>query len=98
VLFWNSRTVHGALPTKDGKFSRKSLTAHYLPSHMAFGNLFTEKDWINYHSYNEHRYFANQPEYSMKAMLISRVKQTLYDHPVALKLARKLQRHSISDI
>ena len=97
VMFWNSRTIHGALPTRDNKFSRKSLTAHYLPSHLSFGNLFTTKHWVTYRQHNEHFYFANQPEYSLKAMLMSKVKQAVYDRPGVLRLMRKFQRHSISD-
>jgi phytanoyl-CoA hydroxylase len=37
VLFWNSRVTHGSLPTQDPTFSRKSLTAHYLPAPYEFG-------------------------------------------------------------
>lgn len=39
VLFWNSMTVHGALPTRDPAHSRKSLTAHYLPDGYEFGSI-----------------------------------------------------------
>lgn len=31
VLFWNSGTIHGSLRSNTNKFSRKSITAHYLP-------------------------------------------------------------------
>ncbi|MDO8794667.1 MAG: phytanoyl-CoA dioxygenase family protein [Vicinamibacterales bacterium] len=41
VLFWNSGTVHGALPTRTTSYSRKSLTAHYLPEGFAFGSHYT---------------------------------------------------------
>jgi phytanoyl-CoA hydroxylase len=98
VLFWNSRLIHGALPTKNAMYSRKSLTAQFLPSHLHFGNLFTTKDWITYQYYYGHRYFANQPEYSVNAMLASKVKQAIYDHPRILRLVRKIQKHSISDV
>jgi phytanoyl-CoA hydroxylase len=97
VLFWNSRTIHGSLPTVDRNYSRKSLTAHFLPSEMSFGNLFTTKPWINYERHGEHRYFANQPEYSHKSVLVSKLKVALYDHPQLLKLARKFQRGGVSD-
>lgn len=40
VLFWNSRTIHGALKTLNQKYSRKSLTGHYLPSQYQFGSLY----------------------------------------------------------
>jgi phytanoyl-CoA hydroxylase len=98
VLFWNSRTVHGALPTKDARFSRKSLTAHYLPSQMAFGNLFTTKEWIQYQEYKGYKFFTNQPEYSLKSMLVSSVKSAIYNKPSLMKLARKFQRSAIADL
>jgi phytanoyl-CoA hydroxylase len=92
VVFWNSGTIHGSLPTKDLQYSRKSLTAHYMPSAFTFGNLFTSKPWIQYETYEVHKYYANQPEYSMRAELASKVKQALYDNPRLLALARKFQR------
>lgn len=36
VLVWNSRTVHGSLPTSDEGTSRLSLTAHYIPASAGF--------------------------------------------------------------
>lgn len=98
VMFWNSRTIHGSLPTGDERYSRKSLTAHYLPSELTFGNLFVEKPWVRYQNWNGHDYFANQPEYSLKADLSSRAKQALYDNPRLLKIARKFQKKSIADL
>jgi phytanoyl-CoA hydroxylase len=98
VLFWNSRTVHGSLETTDERYSRKSLTAHYLPSDLTFGNLFTEKPWVQYKEWDGQRYFANQPEYSLKADLVTRAKVAVYDNPALLKLARKFQKRSLADI
>lgn len=31
VLFWNAKTIHGSLETRQPQFSRSSLTAHYIP-------------------------------------------------------------------
>ncbi|RZL11232.1 MAG: hypothetical protein EOP40_03530 [Rubrivivax sp.] len=98
VLFWNSRTIHGSLPTRDMQYSRKSLTAHFMPSELTFGNLFTAKPWIEYESHGEHRYFANQPEHSFKAEMVTRVKLALYDSPRLLRLARKFQKRSVAGI
>ena len=36
VLFWNSRTIHGSLPTLTPEYSRTSFTAHYIPSTHRF--------------------------------------------------------------
>lgn len=98
VLLWNSRTIHGSFETVDERFSRKSLTAHYLPADLGFGNLFGAKPWVRYETWNGHRWFANQPEYSLAADVASRVKLAVYDSPVLLKLARRFQRRSISDL
>jgi phytanoyl-CoA hydroxylase len=98
VLIWNSGTIHGSLETKDRRFSRKSLTAHFMPSHMTFGNLFTAKPWVNYEQAGPHKYFANQPEYSMKAAAVSGIKQALYDSPRLLRLLRKFQRRSVASV
>lgn len=92
VLFWNSRTIHGALPTKDASYSRKSLTAHYLPSHMAFGNLFVTKEYIAYKTYNGMQFYRNQPDYSLRNKIKFAAKNTVYDSPLLMRGIRKLQQ------
>jgi phytanoyl-CoA hydroxylase len=91
VLFWNSRTIHGALPTIDPHFSRKSLTAHYLPSEYAFGNLFVQKDYIKYQEFDGVKYYRNQPDYSLMNKFKFKVKQSIYNSPVMLKMMREIQ-------
>lgn len=98
VLFWNSGLIHGSFPTRDLQHSRKSLTAHFMPSELTFGNLFTSKPWVQYESYGEHQYFANQPEHSLKAEWVSRMKVAVYDSPRLMRLARKFQRRSVADV
>jgi phytanoyl-CoA hydroxylase len=92
VLFWNSRTIHGALQTRDPSFSRKSLTAHYMPSHMKFGNLFVTKDTLKYKTYNGMNFYRNQPDYSTVNTLKFKVKKSLYDSPAMMRNLRKIQR------
>jgi phytanoyl-CoA hydroxylase len=91
VLFWNSKTVHGALPTSDRQFSRKSLTAHYIPSEYQFGNLFTTKDYIDYKNHNGVNYYRNQPDYSLTNKIKFGVKAFAYDRPFLLKMLRNIQ-------
>ena len=69
-----------------------------MPAEMTFGNLFKAKPWIEYEQYGEHRYFANQPEYSLKAELVTKVKLALYDSPRLLRLARKFQKGGVSQV
>ncbi len=91
VLFWNSKTIHGALPTLDSSFSRKSLTAHYLPSEYKFGNLFQTKERLTYKTYNGMKFYRNQPDYSPLNKLKFGLKVFVYDSPQLLKLMRKVQ-------
>ncbi len=91
VLFWNSRTIHGALPTVDKSFSRNSLTAHYIPSEYKFGNLFTTKDYINYKTYKGVKFYRNQPDYSLLNKFKFGVKQAVYDSPQIMQIIRKVQ-------
>ncbi|MEW6057553.1 MAG: phytanoyl-CoA dioxygenase family protein [Bdellovibrionota bacterium] len=91
VLFWNSRTIHGALPTQDPSFSRKSLTAHYIPSTMKFGNLFKVKDYIEYKEFRGVKFFKNQPDYTFWNHLKSEFKLKAYNSPRLLKFLRRFQ-------
>ncbi len=36
LLMWSSMTIHGSLPTGDERWSRRSLTAHYVPASQAY--------------------------------------------------------------
>jgi phytanoyl-CoA hydroxylase len=82
VLFWNSRTVHGSLPTKDPRHSRKSLTAHFLPEGYKFGNLFSVKDGIQYRQHGRVSFYRNQPDYSLWNQLKYSVKVKAYNSPL----------------
>ncbi len=92
VIFWNSALMHGSTATINEKYSRKSLTGHFLPSHMAFGNLFTQKDFVQYQSYNQYKHYSNQPEYSMMNNIKVKIKQKIYDSPAILKFFRNIQQ------
>ncbi len=88
VLFWNSRTVHGSLPTRDSSFSRKSLTAHYLPSGFEFGNLFTVKPNLPYKDHSGTRFYRNQPDFSQWNRLKFAVKTRAYNYPLLRETLR----------
>ena len=94
VLFLNSRTIHGSLPTINPQFSRKSITAHYIPSTYGFGNLFKQKP-ITYKTYNNVRCYRAHPEYSIFDQLNFRFNYFLRSSP-ALKSIRQAKA-SLSD-
>ena len=89
VLFWNSRTVHGSLPIQDEAFSRKSLTAHYLPNGFTFGNLFSEKSDLPYKIHDGVRFYRNQPDFSHWNRLKFAVKTRAYEYPIIRETLRK---------
>lgn len=93
VLLRNSRTVHGSLPARDERYSRKSLTAHYIPSHLGFGNIFARRRWVDmrYKEYAGVRFYRNQPEYSLLNHVVSAVKASVYNYPMLRDLLRKLR-------
>jgi len=69
VVLWNPRAVHGSLPTRDERYSRKSLTAHYLPSHQGFDKHYKEYEGV--------RFYRNQPEYSLLNHVVYALKARL---------------------
>lgn len=89
VLFLNSQTIHGSLPTIDPQFSRKSITAHYIPSTYEFGNLFRRKQ-IAYKSYNNVNCYSAHPEYSVLNQLNFKINHFLRSSPV-LKPIRRIK-------
>lgn len=91
ILFWNSRTIHGSLKTIDPRFSRKSMTGHYLPAQFKFGNLFTTKEYIQYKTFKGMNYYRNQPDYSPLNQLKYMIKVSAFNHPRAIRALRKIQ-------
>lgn len=91
VLFWNSSTIHGSLPTQDARYSRKSATAHYIPEGATFGNLFKTKDYIELKEFNGWKFYKNQPDYSWTAVMRSTLRKRAYDHPRLIRALRMVQ-------
>lgn len=91
VLFWNSRTIHGSLRTQDAAFSRKSLTAHYMPSGFKFGSLTLVKENIAYKTYNGMKFYRTQQDYTAMVGMKSAIKSSAL-YPAAMEKLRKVQR------
>lgn len=91
VLFWNSSTIHGSLQTRDGRFSRKSATAHYIPEGAVYGNLFKTKDYIELKEFEGMKYYRNQPDYSRLHALKSAFRRRAWEHPALIRTLRRFQ-------
>jgi phytanoyl-CoA hydroxylase len=100
ALFWNSRTIHGALPTRDERRSRMSATAHYLPSQYQFGSRNAPRpihvDYEQHNGMNVRRSLAIHRRYTLMARAQTEVFAFMYDRPalrrVALSVASLLKR------
>lgn len=51
AIFWNARLVHGALPILDPRFSRKSLTSHFIPAEYKYQTPFMTKNFEELETY-----------------------------------------------
>ena len=58
ALIWHGRTIHGALPVMDERFSRKSLTAHFVDSERVGRNRFRDFTSVEIRRFNDLRYVA----------------------------------------
>lgn len=91
VIFLNSRVVHGSLPTVNVSFSRKSLTAHYIPSEYKFGNLGKTKNYISYKTYKGVKFYKAHPDYSLINKFKIELQDFVYSSPWLLKVIRKVK-------
>jgi phytanoyl-CoA hydroxylase len=96
VLFWNSGTVHGSLETLNPMHSRKSLTAHYLPSQYPSGSRYAEKpSLINYGDYEGMKYRIvpeHQKIYSPTAKLRTDLWQYVWHQPKLARMAQAVKK------
>jgi phytanoyl-CoA hydroxylase len=100
ALFWNSRTVHGSLPTRDDRHSRMSVTAHYLPAQYQFGSRNAPRPIsVQYDEHNGmkvRRALAIHRHYTLMARAQTEVFAFMYQRPalrrVALSVASLLKR------
>lgn len=96
VLFWNSGTVHGSLATLNPKYSRKSLTAHYLPSQYPSGSRYADKpSIIDYGVYEGMKYRlvpSHQKNYSPAAKLRTDVWQYVWNKPQLARMAQTVKK------
>jgi phytanoyl-CoA hydroxylase len=71
VLFWNSKTIHGSLPTSQPGLSRRSFTAHYIPESHNFLMLQSQIKSLVYEKVNNMRIYRpkDQAEKVNRAVL-----------------------------
>lgn len=96
VLFWNSGTVHGSLKTINPNYSRKSLTAHYLPSQYQSGSRYANKpsviDYGVYEGMNYRLVPLHQKHYSPTAKLRTDVWQYVWNRPTLARMAQAAKK------
>lgn len=96
ILFWNSRTIHGALETQNHDYSRKSLTCHYLPSHYAFGARYeTTPRAVEYGVYQGMKYRvipSEYKQYSVSHKLKTDLLQFLWNQPKLMRVVQMVRQ------
>lgn len=91
VLFWHAYTVHGSQPTLDKSFSRKSLTAHYLPSQYEFGNMHNKAFPVRYGEFEGMKFRRNEKFFSIPASMKYEVWNFLDKHPSMRKVVNQIK-------
>jgi phytanoyl-CoA hydroxylase len=91
ALFWNSRVIHGSLETRDKGRSRKSVTAHYLPSQYAFGSRNAPRpirnEYVEHNGMKVREALPIHKHYSLKARVQTEVFAFMYQRPALRRLA-----------
>jgi len=99
VLFWNSGTIHGALPTINPRFSRKSMTAHYLPGTYAFGRRYFPGSMpVEYEVHQGVQFRKVSPihaRYTLKAQLITDLWNFFLDRPALSSIVRLVRKQQV---
>jgi len=87
VLFWNAKTIHGSLETRQPEHSRASLTAHYIPESARFVQFQSRIKALNLRSYNGMQ--VNHPKSldSVSQRVILNIETTF---PRSFRLAKKV--------
>jgi phytanoyl-CoA hydroxylase len=91
AFFWHAYTVHGSLPTIDRLFSRKSLTAHYMPEQFEFGNMYNKSFSVQYGLFEGMKYRKNERIYSISNSLKYEVWNFLDKHPTMRKIVNQIK-------
>jgi phytanoyl-CoA hydroxylase len=97
VLFWNSRTIHGSNKTLNQKYSRKSITAHYLPSQYQFGKRYAEAPFLPQYTLYEGMKLKLAPNSHKNYSWANKLKTNLFTYlwyrPQFLRIAKLVQEN-----
>lgn len=81
ILIWNSKTIHGSLAVQNSRYSRKSLTAHYIPAGYQFGNSRGVPFPVEYGEYQGLKYRKTNRIYSPMKNMNYKAQNFLHRHP-----------------
>jgi phytanoyl-CoA hydroxylase len=102
VLFWNSRTIHGSTDTQNPALSRKSLTAHYIPSQYQYGTHYSDAPMaVDYEVYEGMKYRlipADRKYYSLKHKIRTDLRNYLWYHPKLKRMVTSIAKPLVNVI
>ncbi|MES2740790.1 MAG: phytanoyl-CoA dioxygenase family protein [Pseudomonadota bacterium] len=85
VLLWHSLTIHGSLPTLAAQHSRRSFTAHYVPSSHAFARHLTGHRLLHSITVNDVPILLHGDHHSLMGNLKNAMRT---DYPTMYRLIR----------
>jgi len=87
ALFWNAKTIHGSLETRQPEYSRASLTAHYIPESARFMQFQSRIKPLHLRDYNGMQ--VNHPK-SLDSMSKRMILNIETSFPRSFRLAKKV--------
>lgn len=88
VLLWSALTVHGSLPTVDGRHSRRSFTGHYVPDSQPLRRYLSSAPTDRYIAVNNVPVVLHEDSHTLAGVLKASLKS---DYPLLYALLRALR-------
>lgn len=85
AILWHALTVHGSLPTADGRHTRRSFTGHYVPESRPLRRYLTDRPADRYIAVNNVPVALHEDCHTLRGVLSSAMKS---DYPLLYAMLR----------
>lgn len=88
AILWSALTVHGSLPTVDGRHTRRSFTGHYVPDSLPLRRHLTDAPTDRYLAVNNVPIVLHEDSHTLRGLLAATMKS---DYPLLYSMLRALR-------
>lgn len=88
AILWSAMTVHGSLPTIDGRHTRRSFTGHYVPDSQPLRRHLTNAPTDRYIAVNNVPIVLHEDSHTLAGVLKATIKS---DYPLVYSMLRALR-------